>query len=215
MNDELFQSLLNELFQGHSDRLRALLQPLTATERKTLFNDFAELLKALQRACRYQQEAKSVTLPDLYQAIRPDPAAFLRDQAATLTAPGALNNAQSVGPNYHRLMDFYSRLQLLQIGLAGKGGVGSAFKNSANYPIRTEHFILRAGRILLDRPEPWVLEVLLRLFAEFQRWMRFSGGNNGVAILMMEVRQLHPDWTDALNPYLGKPCGGMDFSTDH
>ncbi len=204
MNDELFQSLLNELFQGHSDRLRTLLQSLTATERKTLFNDFAELLKALQRACCYQQEAKPVTLPDLYQAIRPDPAAFLRDQAATQTAPGTLNNAHSMGPNYQRLMNFYSRLQLLHIGLAGKGGVGGAFKASSNFPIPTEHFILRAGRILLDRPEPWVLEILLRLFAEFQRWMRFSGGNNGVAILMMEVRQLHPDWSDALNLYLGK-----------
>ena len=205
MSDEVFQSLLNELFQGHSDRLRTLLQPLTAAERKILFNDFGELLKALQRACRYQQEAKPVTLPELYQAIRPDSAAFLRNQAATLTAPGTLNNTHSMGPNYyHGLLNFYSRLRLLQIGLAGKSGVVGAFKTSSNFPIPTEHFILRAGRILLDRPEPWILEILLRLFAEFVHWLRRGGGNHGVAILMMEVRQLHPDWADALNPYLGK-----------
>ena len=36
-SDELFQTLLRELFQGQEQALRGLLQPLTAQQRKALF----------------------------------------------------------------------------------------------------------------------------------------------------------------------------------
>ncbi len=214
MSDELFQSLLRELFQGHADKLRGLLQPLAAPQRKALFEEFGELLKVLQRACRYQPEAKSVKLAQLYHAILEDPAAFLRDQATTLAAPGMLNNPQILQQrSYDSLMEFYSRLQLLQAGLAGKGGVAGAFKSSSQHPVRTQGFILRAGRILLDRPEPWVRETLARVFENLQRWARFSGGDHGAARLMLAARQQHPEWADTLAPWLGMAMRWDGFFT--
>ncbi|MEI2781866.1 MAG: hypothetical protein V9H25_11675 [Candidatus Competibacter sp.] len=52
MSDELFQTLLRELFEGDDDRLRDVLRPLTAEQRKVLFERFGELFKVLHRACR-------------------------------------------------------------------------------------------------------------------------------------------------------------------
>lgn len=72
MSDALFQTLLRELFEGDDDRLRDVLRPLTAEQRKALFDQFDELFKALRRACRYEQEARPAKLADLYRAIRED-----------------------------------------------------------------------------------------------------------------------------------------------
>ncbi len=217
-SDELFQTLLRELFQGSEQALRSLLQPLAARQRKALFEQFTDLFKVLHRACRYEQDARPTKLSQLYEAIRDDPVAFLRDQATTLAAPGALHNVQIfqqrplgalVNPrglrqhSYDTLMEFYSRLQLLQAGLAGKSGVAGAFKSTSGLPAPTQGFMLNAGRILLDRPEPWVPEVLARVFENLHRWLRFGGGNQGVARLMLEVRQQHPEWADTLAPWLG------------
>lgn len=204
MSDDLFQVLLRELFQGHANKLRGLLQPLAAQQRKALFDRFDELFEVLNRACRYEQNARPVKLADLYQAIREDPVAFLRDRATTLAAPGALNNPQIFQQrSYDSLMEFYGRLQLLRVGLAGKGGVSSAFKSTSAHPVRPQGFLLSAGRVLMDRPEPWIPEILARVFENLQRWARFSGGDQGVARLMREARQQHPEWADALAPWLG------------
>jgi hypothetical protein len=43
----------------------------------------------------------------------------------------------------------------------------------------------------------------VRVFENLQRWVRFTGGDQGVARLMREVRQRHPEWSDALAPGLG------------
>lgn len=209
MSDALFQTLLRELFEGDDDRLRDVLRPLTAEQRKALFDQFDELFKALRRACRYEQEARPAKLADLYRAIREDPVEFLRDQATTLAAPGALNNPQALQGGlfqqraYGALMAFYSRLNLLLAGLAGKGGVTGAFKASSRQPVRTQKFVLYAGRVLLDRPEPWIGEALARVFEQVLSRARFTGGDQGVARLMLEARQQHPEWTDALAPWLG------------
>ena len=96
MSDERFQTLLRELFEGDDDRLRDLLRPLTAEQRKALFERFGELFKVLHRACRYEREARPVKLAELYRAIREDPVEFLRDRASSLAAPGALNNPQTL-----------------------------------------------------------------------------------------------------------------------
>jgi hypothetical protein len=203
-SDELFQTLLRELFQGRESSLRGLLQPLTAQQRKALFEQFADLFKVLHRACRYEQNARPAKLSRLYEAIREDPVAFLRDHATSLAAPGALNNPQVFQErSYDSLMAFYSRLQLLQAGLAGKSGVADAFKLTSQYPVRTQGFILNAGRILLDRPEPWIPDVLARVFENLQRWMGLAGGDQGAARLMLEARQQHPEWADTLAPWLG------------
>ncbi|MCK7470315.1 MAG: hypothetical protein MZU95_05545 [Desulfomicrobium escambiense] len=213
MSDERFQSLLRELFQGHADHLRRLLQPLTAQQR-ALFEQFDELFKVLRRACRYEQDARPAKLSQLYEAIRDDPVAFLRDQATTLAAPGALNNPRVFEQrSYDSLMEFYSRLQLLQAGLAGKSGAPSAFKFTSQHPVRTQGFILNAGRILMDRPEPWVPEVLARVFENLHRWLRFAGGDQGVARLMREARQQHPEWADTLAPWLGMAMRHDGFFT--
>lgn len=204
MSDDWFQILLRELFQGHANKLRGLLQPLAVQQRKALFEQFDELFEVLNRACRYEQNARPAKLADLYQAIREDPVAFLRDRATTLAAPGALNNPQVLQQrSYDSLMEFYGRLQLLRVGLAGKGGVSSAFKSTSAHPVRPRGFLLNAGRILMDRPEPWIPEVLARLFENLQRWARFGGGDQGVARLMWEARQQRPEWADALAPWLG------------
>lgn len=218
--DPLFQTLLRELFQGREQTLRGLLQPLTAQQRKALFEQFTDLFKVLHRACRYEQDARPAKLSELYEAIRDDPVAFLRDQATSLAAPGALNNPQVFQRrsffqqhSYDTLMEFYSRLQLLQAGLAGKSGAPSAFKFTSQHPVRTQGFILSAGRILMDRPEPWVPEVLARVFENLHRWLRFGGGNQGVARLMLEARQQHPEWADALAPWLGMAMRHDGFFT--
>lgn len=218
--DPLFQTLLRELFQGREQTLRGLLQPLTAQQRKALFEQFTDLFKVLHRACRYEQDARPAKLSELYEAIRDDPVAFLRDQATSLAAPGALNNPQIFQQrsffrqhSYDTLMEFYSRLQLLQAGLAGKSGAPSAFKFTAQHPVRTQGFILNAGCVLLDRPEPWVPEVLARVFENLHRWLRFGGGNQGAARLMLEVRQQHPEWADKLAPWLGMAMRHDGFFT--
>ena len=226
--DPLFQTLLRELFQGREQALRGLLQPLTAQQRKMLFEEFGDLFKVLHRACRYEQDARPAKLSELYEAIRDDPVTFLRDQATTLAAPGALHNVQIfqqrplgalVNPgglrqhSYDTLTKFYSRLQLLQAGLAGKSGVAGAFKSTSGHPVRTQGFILNVGRVLLDRPEPWVPEVLARVFENLHRWVRFAGGNQGVARLMLEVRQQHPEWADTLAPWLGMAMRHDGFFT--
>jgi len=109
-----FPTLLQELFHGNSRQLRVLLQPLTAEQRRALFGEFKELLKVLKRACRFQADAKTVSLPELYRAIHDDPAGFVRDRADALAAPGALNNTQWMRQLFYTpLMEFYSRLQLL------------------------------------------------------------------------------------------------------
>ncbi len=204
MSDERFQSLLRELFLGREQALRGLLQPLTAQQRKALFEQFADLFKVLRQACRYEQDARPAQLSQVYEAIRDDPAAFPRDYATSLAAPGALNNPQVFQQrSYDSLMEFHSRLQLLQAGLAGKSGVPAAFKYSERYPVLNQGYILIAGCILLDRPEPWVPEVLARIFENLPRWMRFAGGDQGVARLMQEARQQHPEWADTLAPWLG------------
>ncbi|MCC6136563.1 MAG: hypothetical protein LM550_06775 [Candidatus Contendobacter sp.] len=203
--DDLFEALLRELFQGNGEGLRARLQPLAASERQALFREFRDLLKALQRACRYQPEAPLLKLPQLYQAIHDNPAAFLRDQSAPLDRPGALHTLEVLQrPAYKALQQFYSRLQGLSAGLAGKSAALGAFQHRMSYPIRTERFFLGTGRILLDRPEPWVQEVLVRVFAEFPRRTRFSGGEVGVAQLMQEALQRHPEWVEALAPSMGR-----------
>ena len=92
--DTDFSTLLRELFQGNSRQLCALLRPLTAEQRRALFSEFKELLNVLKRACRFQVDAKAVSLSELYHALRDDPVGFLRDRADTLAAPGALNNTQ-------------------------------------------------------------------------------------------------------------------------
>ena len=227
-SDELFQTLLRELFQGREQSLRGLLQPLTAQQRKALFEQFDELFKVLRRACRYEQDTRPTKLSQLYEAIRNDPVAFLRDEATTLAAPGALHNVQIfqqrplgalVNPrssrqhSYDALMEFYSRLQLLQAGLAGKSGVAGAFKSTSGLPVPTQGFMLNAGRILLDRPEPWVPEVLARMFENLHRWARFAGGDQGVARLMSEARQQHPEWADTLAPWLGAAMRRDGFFT--
>jgi hypothetical protein len=213
-SDELFQTLLRELFQGRQQPLRGLLQPLTAEQRKALFEQFNDLFKVLRQACRYEQDARPAKLSQLYEAIRDDPAAFLRDRATTLAAPGALNNPQVFQQrSYDSLMEFHSRLQLLQAGLAGKRGVADAFKLTSQYPVRTRGFILNAGRILMDRPEPWVPEVLARMFENLHRWARFAGGDQGVARLMSEARQQHPEWADTLAPWLGAAMRRDGFFT--
>lgn len=209
MSDERFQILLRELFEGDGDRLRELLQPLTAEQRKVLFEQFDELFKVLNRACRFEQAARPAKLADLYRAIREDPVAFLRDRATTLAAPGALNNPQALQGSllqqraYGALMSFYSRLNLLLAGLAGKSGVAGAFKTSSRQPVRTQKFVLYVGRVLLDRPEPWIGEAVARVFEQVLGRARFTGGDQGVARLMLEARQQHPEWADALTPYIG------------
>ena len=203
--DDLFEALLRELFQGNGEGLRARLQPLTASERQALFREFRDLLKALQRACRYQPEAPLLKLPRLYQAIRDNPAAFLRDQSAPLDQPGALHTLEVVQrPAYKALQRFYSRLQGLYAGLAGKNATLGAFQHRMSYPIHTKRFFLGTGRILLDRPEPWVQDVLVRVFTEFPRWTRFSNGEIGVAQFMQEALQRHPDWVEAFAPSMGR-----------
>ena len=213
-SDELFQTLLRELFQGRGKSLRGLLQPLTAPQRKALFEQFTDLFKVLHRACRYEQNARPAKLSRLYEAIREDLVAFLRDEATSLAAPGALNNPQVFQErSYDSLMEFYSRLQLLQAGLAGKSSAASAFKFTSQHPVRTQGFILNAGRILLDRPEPWIPDVLARVFENLQRWARFAGGDQGVARLMLEARQQHPEWADTLAPWLGMAMRHDGFFT--
>jgi hypothetical protein len=203
--DDQFDALLRELFQGNREGMCARLQSLTAPERQALFREFRGLLKVLQRACRYQAEARLVKLPRLYQAVRDNPAAFLRDQAATLSMPGALHNPEILQRHaYNPLQQFYSRLQWLSAGLAGENEALGAFRHGSPYPIHTERFFLDAGRILLDRPEPWVQEVLVRLFTEFPRWTRFSNSEIGVAQLLQEALQHHPDWAEALAPGMGR-----------
>ncbi|MDS4071192.1 MAG: DUF6493 family protein [Candidatus Competibacter sp.] len=209
MSDERFQTLLRELFEGDDDRLRDLLRPLTAEQRKVLFEQFGELFKVLNRACRFEQDARPAKLADLYRAIREDPVEFLRDRATTLAAPGALNNPQALQGGlfqqraYGALMSFYSRLNLLMAGLAGKGGVAGAFKASSRQPVRTQKFVLYVGRVLLDRPEPWIGDAVARVFEQVLSRARFTGGDRGVARLMLEARQQHPEWEDALAPWLG------------
>ncbi|MDG4598228.1 MAG: hypothetical protein P9F75_21475 [Candidatus Contendobacter sp.] len=209
MSDALFQTLLRELFEGDDDRLRDMLRPLTAEQRKALFEQFGELFKVLNRACRFEQAARPAKLADLYRAIREDPVAFLRDQATTLAAPGVLNNPQALQGGllqqraYGALMSFYSRLNLLMAGLAGKGGVAGAFKTSSRQPVRTQKFVLYVGRVLLDRPEPWIGDAVARVFEQVLSRARFTGGDQGVARLMLEARQQHPEWADTLVPWLG------------
>ncbi|MEI2781867.1 MAG: DUF6493 family protein [Candidatus Competibacter sp.] len=126
-----------------------------------------------------------------------------------MAAPGALNNPQALQGGlfqqraYGALMAFYSRLNLLLAGLAGKGGVAGAFKTSSRQPVRTQKFVLYAGRVLLDRPEPWIGEAVARVFERVLSRARFTGGDQGVARLMLEARQQHPEWRDALAPWLG------------
>lgn len=202
--DTDFPTLLHELFHGNSRQLRVLLQPLTAEQRRALFSAFKELLNALKRACRFQADAKAVSLSELYRALRDDPAGFVRDRADALAAPGALNNSQLMRQLfYNQLMEFYSRLQLLQVGLAGKGGIAGVFRHSEQYPVWPAQFILHAGRVLLDRPEPWVRDALVQVFTDLERRTRFAGADLGVAPLLREARQRHPDWADALAPHLG------------
>ncbi len=209
MSDELFQTLLRELFEGDDDRLRDVLRPLTAEQRKALFERFGELFKVLHRACRYEREARPAKLAELYRAIRDDPVEFLRDRATSLAAPGTLNNPQALQGGlfqqraYGALMSFYGRLSLLLAGLAGKGGVAGAFKTSSRQPVRTQKFVLYLGRVLLDRPEPWIGEAVARVFERVLSRARFTGGDQGVARLMLEARQQHPEWRDALAPWLG------------
>jgi len=199
-----FPTLLRELFQGNSRQLCALLRPLTAEQRRALFDEFKELLKVLKRACRFRADAKAVGLSELYRALRDDPAGFLRDRADTLAAHGALNNMQLMRQLfYNQLMEFYNRLELLQVGLAGKGGIAGVFRHSEQYPVWCAQFILHAGRVLLDRPEPWVREALVQVFTDLERRTRFAGADLGVAPLLREARQRYPDWADALAPYLG------------
>lgn len=205
LTEALFQSLLNELFQGDDKGMRSRLQPLTAAQRKALFGKFSPLLKVLRRACCYQPDARPVRLACLYQAIRQDPAGFLRDQAATLALPGALNNPHTVQyHSYDTLMGLFSRLQLLHVGLAAKSRVLSAFQPHAADPVRTGHFLLHAGRILLDRPELWVQQSFIRLSDEFPHWMRSPGGDLGAAQLMQEALQRHPDWISVLASGMGR-----------
>jgi len=202
--DTDFPTLLHELFHGNSRQLRVLLQPLTADQRRALFSEFKELLNVLKRACRFQADAKAVSLSELYRALCDDPVGFLRDRADTLAAPGTLNNSQWMRQLfYNQLMEFYSRLQLLQAGLAGKGGVAGVFRYSERYPVWPAQFILHAGRVLLDRPESWACEALGQIFTDLERRTRFAGADLGVAPLLREARQRHPDWADALAPYLG------------
>jgi hypothetical protein len=209
VSEALFQTLLREWFEGDDDRLRDLLRPLTAEQRKALCERFDPLFKVLRRACRYEQQARPAKLADLYRAIREDPVEFLRDRATSLAAPGALNNPQALQGGllqqraYGALMAFYSRLNLLQAGLAGKGGVAGAFKASSRQPARTQKFVLYAGRVLLGRPEPWIGDALARVFEQVLSRARFTGGDQGVARLMLEARQQHPEWADALAPWLG------------
>ena len=208
MSDGRFQTLLRELFQGDDDRLREILRPLTAEQRKALFCEFSGLLEVFHRACRYEAEARTSNLSDLFQAVRDDPVGFLQDRAASLAAPGALNNPDvyrgffKLGAN-GGLMAFYSRLNVLRAGLAGKTKVLGAFKTSSRQPARTQKFVLYAGRVLLDRPEPWIGEALARVFEHSLRRTRFAGGDQGVARLMLEARQRHPEWAETLAPYLG------------
>ena len=205
MTETLFQSLLRKLFEGSGDELRSCLQPLTAAQRKALFSEFGPLPKILQRTCRYQPDARPVRLIRLYQAIREDPAGFLQDQAATLALPGALNNPQTLQhSSYETLRGFYSRLQLLQVGLADKTGVVGAFGHHSTEPVRTERFLLQAGRILLDRPESWVQETFIRVCEEFLHWTRFTDGDLGAAQLLQEALQRHPDWIRVLAPSMGR-----------
>ncbi|MCB1919827.1 MAG: hypothetical protein KDJ28_07610 [Candidatus Competibacteraceae bacterium] len=200
-----FSTLLWELFQGSSRQISALLQPLTTEQRKALFAEFKDLLKVLKRACRFRVDAKAMGLSDLYRAIRDDPAAFLQERADTLAAPGALNNPQLMSQlSYNQLMKFYNRLELLQVGLAGKGGIAGVFRHSEQYPAWTTQFVLQAGQTLLDRPESWVRDALLQVFTDLEQRMRFAGADLGVALLMREARQRHPDWADALAPHLGR-----------
>ena len=132
MTETLFQSLLRELFEGSGDELRSCLQPLTAAQRKALFGEFGPLPNILQRTCRYHSDARPVRLIHLYQAIRDDPSGFLRDQATLLALPGALNNPQTLPySSYETLRGFYSRLQLLQTGLADVYELDNA-KDAAN-----------------------------------------------------------------------------------
>lgn len=203
--DTNFSTLLRELFQGDRRRMSAQLQPLTAEQRRALFGEFRDLLKVLKRACRFQADAKGVGLSELYRAIQDDPAAFLRERAATLAAPGALNNTEWMRQLfYSQLMEFYSRLQLLQAGLASKGGVVDVFRHSERYPVWPPQFFLRAGQVLLDRPEPWAQDALIQVFTDLEARLRFVGGGQGIAALMRIARQRHPDWAAGLAPYLGR-----------
>ncbi|MCB1778937.1 MAG: hypothetical protein KDJ34_02370 [Candidatus Competibacteraceae bacterium] len=200
-----FPTLLEEIFHGDSRQLRHLLQSLTAEQRRALFGEFKDLLNVLKRACRFRADAKGVSLSELYHAIRDDPTAFLRERADILAAQGALNNAQLIRQLFYtQLMEFYNRLQLLQAGLAGKGSTASVFRYSAQYPVWCTQFILHAGRVLLDRPEPWVRDTLTHVFAGLENRTRFTGADLGVARLLQEARQRHPDWAEALAPHLGR-----------
>lgn len=203
--DDLFEALLRELFQGDAEGLRTRLQPLTASERQALFREFRDLLKALQCACRYQPEAPLLKLSRLYQAIRDNPAAFLREQSAAVNRPGALHTPAVVQrPAYKALQRFYGRLQGLYAGLAGRNAALRAFQHRMSYPLHPERFFLGTGRILLDRPEPWVQEVLVRVFTKFPRWTRFSNGEIGIAQFMQEALRRHPEWREALAPNIGR-----------
>ena len=45
------------------------------------------------------------------------------------------------------------------------------------------------------------------------RWARFAGGDQGVARLMSEARQQHPEWADTLAPWLGAAMRRDGFFT--
>lgn len=210
---ETAKAILRSCFLESAKNLQAAVKPLSAQGRQRLYQDLQKPLQALQKACRFsdqtftqkQEQFLGLSMTQYSAKYRyvntifSDVMAHLEDLESFLTtAQISVFGAQDAGL-------FFLKLQLLQVALAPKEQVDSVFKTpSSNYPyFRAEtpsaSRLYLLGRTLLDRPEDWVAE---RLKALLERQLQMTEPL-GLALLLQELLEEHPDWSESFAPFMG------------
>ena len=177
--DDLYEHLFKQLLHGDPEGLRTRLQGLSSEDRATLFRRFRPLLKALRRICKPTYMGRpEITLHELRRELTQEPDALIRRKPL---------------PELYDA-DLFTRVQALHVGLAPERELKTGLDQGDVYVAASggeTGFVDGVGRILLDRPEPWMKPILVEWLLRVPL---------GLGLFMLEVQELYPDLNEALAP---------------
>ena len=183
--DALYDTLFASLFHGPPEAIRAHLAPLTSGRRSALFHRFRPLLKALRECCTLTRSGrKQIRTVELIHLVQRDPQAFVESQERPEVDNGA----------------FFSRVQVMQVGLAGRREIMTGLRRTDDQFGRyeDEDFLPKVVEVLLDRPEPWVEDVLFDWLEDVRS--RVAGWLQNLTRIYLRLWDEHPEWRPRLKP---------------
>ncbi|MEM7248446.1 MAG: DUF6493 family protein [Acidobacteriota bacterium] len=187
--------LLRCVLSGAPDELRDELAPLDEERRRELFLELGGIFDKLREAGRQGVPGRTVDVETV--------AAEVDSAEGFVRAWGRLGEKLAL-----RDGRLFTNVQCAWVGLARTSEdaalglrrldddprfIGSGRENLL--------FLLRVGRVLVDRPEPWRRELVVELLARHDEWVT---GRCEALPLLVEVLERVPEWRDDVLIHAGR-----------